>query len=91
MLLKAEKVVMFRLCVDFFKKNKTSQRRDAEALRKEKEKEKESKIVSDKRFSLLFVFPPRLGVSALRGLVFILFIINTLSKHSRKSEYPSNF
>jgi hypothetical protein len=67
---------MFSLCVELFKKNKTSQRRDAESQRKAKE----IKIVKDKRFSLLWFF---LRVSAslrlcVRGLVFILLMINTL-------------
>ena len=69
---------MFGLCIELFKKNKTSQRRDAEAQRKSKE----IKIVAETLFSA-FVFSPRLCVSVVRGLVFILFIVNTLSEHSQ--------
>ena len=62
---------MFRLCVDLIKKNKTSQRRDAEAQRKAKEKQKKVGSLRTNAF-LCFCFYSASLRLCVRGLVFIL-------------------
>jgi hypothetical protein len=64
----AMQFAMFRLCVDFFKKNKTSQRRDAETQRKSGGHRYFAFLCCC--FSSLSLF---VGVAASNGLVFIFF------------------